>query len=261
MIGIFNGAVIDGMIIEIDPRNETQPVVLLHPPAGFTSVSRVAVSATTTAEVYTPPLQDYDYSCIKYSIPRDYVPTYINPAPPYAFNAQIPIHPVDHAIIMPTTNDSVPRLPNVLQIERRRIVIKKLPKAMVEQGVRDLIAGSFQSNTFDPVCIENIELPLDSDGNIRGHALVWMQSHDLAVHVIGRLNGQKCGGRYLEVTLAVEGALVGFRPNGTNLSTRSTSTHTSKQAATPKAHPVRPHTIRRSVTPAIANGSGIPSGS
>lgn len=271
----------------MDARNETQPVVLRTCPAprkhGQPFLPTLPTPGSSFSYIHQPtevflphavayePYHEQPISPTHYFPPRQ-----VDFGSQSSFQMQLPHRFVTH-YQQNTVADQMVHSGSEVQTVMRKIVIKKLPVNTEEDAVRALVDKALTLSegggyAYDPTCVEKVEMARHKNGTLRGHAFVWMRSYQLASEVISRLDGTGDSAiNKLEVTLAKEGAEP-YQPKPHNSATSNRKPDGKSQLKADKKSPYSPSSkssktekpkrnavekISRSVTPAVADGSGL----
>ena len=143
-------------------------------------------------------------------------PFYISPpVPVYSYTwpisySETPSSPSSTIPSYQPATDSTP----VVKTEARKVIITQLPLStsaaeLTEQLVKAISksnpAGRIQSSAAHNM-IHELGIAIHSDGKPKGHALVVLETYNLAQYVINALDGSRYHGRTLHARFAKEGA-------------------------------------------------------
>lgn len=138
---------------------------------------------------------------------RQVEPTSIYQYPQYNYPTASHIASSFSQPLYATAGPSIPA--TTVRVENRRLHLTRIPGASSDKEIRKRVLAACPSNIHGP--IDQIEIPQHPDGRQRGHALILLQTEELANRVREKLNGMAVrspeGGKHvLKVKFAQEGA-------------------------------------------------------
>lgn len=158
--------------------------------------------------------------------------------------------------------------PNSVELQSRRIIITKLPRESTESTLYHFLHGILNSSNYTPLSshpIRNMDLPKHSDGRLKGHAFILLESSDLAQLLIDRLHGRVYQNCSLRVGLTKEGVTSSPEGNNSNVinenqrrmkSTPQLLKQEMRETEQTRVALMPPNRKIACATPVVADGSG-----